>query len=349
MSSKKAISVLATSVLATVVLAGCGVGNSTSNNAGSSNSGQSSSSTASAKSTGDGKSYTMALVPGLTTDPFYITMNNGAQAEAKKLGVKLLFQGATAMTASDQLPVVNSLISQGVNALLVAPADANALTPPLKTAAQQGIKVVTVDTSVSDTSFLTAAVTSNNYQGGEAAADALAKASNGKGEVAVINFDKGVTTADARRAGFMAEIKKYPGMKVVADEYCNNSETTADSDVSSILLAHPNLVGVFGTNLYAAVGSGQAVKSSGKAGQVNVIAYDAEPEEIQDIKDGLIYGTVAQNPYQEGQLAVEYAYDSLTGKNTFPKSTQLENLVITKQNVNNSSTQNWIYATGSNN
>ncbi|WP_067622192.1 ABC transporter substrate-binding protein [Alicyclobacillus acidiphilus] len=291
------------------------------------------------------KSYTIALVPGMTTDPFYITMNNGAQAEAKKLGVKLLFQGSTAMVASEQLPVVNSLIAKHVNALLVAPADANALTPSLKTAAKQGIKVLTVDTTTADQSFLTAAVTSNNYQGGEAAADALAKAAHDHGDVAIINFDKGVTTADERNAGFMAEMKKYPGMKVVANEYCNDSQTTADSQVSSILLAHPNLVGVFGTNTYAAAGAAEAVKSSGMSKKVKVIAYDAEPEEIQDIKSGFIYGTVAQNPYKEGELAVEYAYEAVTGKKVkIPKSTKLNNLVITQQNVNKPSTKQWIYA-----
>jgi ribose transport system substrate-binding protein len=327
-------------ILSVSALTGCGSSSTSSNSSSSAGNNSSGGSQASSQK----KQYTIALVPGLTTDPFYITMHNGALAEANKLGVNLMWQGATEMTSSAQLPVVNSLISKGVDAMLVAPADANALTQPLKTATQKGTKILTVDTSVADTSFLSAAVTSNNYQGGQVAADTLAKLTHNHGEVAIINFANGATTAEQRRAGFMDEIKKYPGIKVVADEYCDNSQTKSNSQMASIISANPNITGVFGTNLYAAVGAAQAVKSSGKSGKINVIAYDAEPQEIDAIKSGLIYGTVAQNPYKEGQLAMEYAYDALTGKTNFPKSTKLENLVITKANVNDADTQNWIYS-----
>lgn len=298
-------------------------------------------------SAGAKKHLTIALIPGLTTDPFYITMHNGAAAEAKKLGVSLTWQGGTSFSPSSQIPVVSSLLAKHPSALLIAPTDVTALKGPIQQYVSAHIPVISVDTTLKDTSILDSRITSDNYQGGEAAADILAKLTHDKGAVAVINVNPGVSTTDARQAGFVHEIQtKYPHMQIVAKEYDNDSETTAASQASSIMLAHRNLVGIFGTNLYSAEGPGKAVQAAHKGGKVFVIGYDAEPAEVSLLKHGVIDALVIQRPAEEGMLAVQYAYDILTGKKSKIRSfVQLPNVVATTQNASNPNVSKYFYNT----
>jgi ribose transport system substrate-binding protein len=290
------------------------------------------------------KHYTIALVPGLTTDPFYITMHAGAAAEAKKLGVTLTWQGGTTFSPTTQIPVVTSLLAEHPSALLIAPTDVKALQAPIQKFVSAGIPVVSVDTTLTDTSLFTSRITSNNFQGGEAAADTIAKLAHDKGDVAVDNVTPGISTTDARQAGFVAEMKKYPKMKVVAEEYNNDSATLAESQVRNLILAHSDLVGVFGTNLYGAQGAGTAVDAAGKKGKVFVAGYDAEPAEVALLKKGVINILVIQQPAVEGADGVLYAYDKLIGKTSaIPKSVLVPNVVATTANASSPSVSKYFY------
>jgi ribose transport system substrate-binding protein len=290
--------------------------------------------------------YNIVLIPGLTTDPFYITMGVGAKAEAAKLGVNLEWRGATTWNTTLQIPIVNSVLATKPSALLIAPTDDVALFKPMDAYVKAGIPVISVDTTLTNQSILTAAISSDNYQGGEEAAQTIAKLAHGKGDVAVINVEQGVSTTDLRQSGFLAQMKKYPNMHVVATEYDNDSPTIAESDARALILAHPDLVGIFGTNLYSAEGAGRGVVASGKKGKVFVAGYDAEPAEVTLLRQGVINILIIQNPAEEGSLGVQYAYDALTGhKNLIKKHVLLANIVATTATVNDPSVSKYFYKT----
>jgi len=339
------VGIAAVSALA---LAACGSSSSSSSTSSSSSSAAAASSgtstAAASSSAASAKNITIALVPGLTVDPFYITMHNGAEAEAKALGVNLTWQGGTTFSPTTQIPVVNSLLAEKPSALLIAPTDVNALKAPIQKFVSAGIPVIAVDTTINDTSLLTSRITSNNIQGGAAAADTIAKLAGDKGDVAVDNVNPGISTTDARQAGFIAEMKKYPKMSVVATEYNNDSATTAESQVRNLLLAHPGLVGVFATNLYGAQGAGAAIAADGKKGKVFVAAYDAEPATVALLKSGVINVLIVQQPAVEGKDAVLFAYDKLTGKaSQIPKSVLVPNVVATTATASEPSVSKYYY------
>jgi ribose transport system substrate-binding protein len=289
--------------------------------------------------------YTFVLIPGLTVDPFYITMHNGAAVEAAKLGVTLKWVGTTTWSTPLQIPVVNSVLASKPSALLIAPTDLHALFKPMDAYYKAGIPVVSVDTTLTNQSILTAAISSDNSQGGALAADTIAKLAHDKGQVAVINTVKGVSTTDLRQAGFLAEMKKYPNMQVVASDYDNDLLTTAEALSRSLILSHPKMVGIFGTNLYSAQGAGQGVAAAHEKGKVYVAGYDAEPAEITLLRQGIINILVIQNPAAEGALAVQDAYWALTGqKSLIKKSVLLPNVVATSANMNNPSISKYFYS-----
>ena len=167
--------------------------------------------------------------------------------------------GGDHVLPTTQIPVVNSVLASKPSALLIAPTDTHALFAPMDAYVKAGIPVIAVDTTLANTSILTSAISSDNYQGGEKAADTIASLAHDKGDVAVINVQPNVSTTDLRQDGFLAEMKKYPNMKVVAHVYDQDSPTTAESEARSIILAHSGLVGIFGTNLYSAQGAARVL------------------------------------------------------------------------------------------
>ncbi|HEX7388712.1 MAG TPA: ABC transporter substrate-binding protein [Acidiphilium sp.] len=292
------------------------------------------------------KTYTIALVPGIATDPFYITMQRGAAAEAKKLGVHLIWPGGASFSPETQIPILQALLAKHPDALVIAPTNKTALINPIKQYVSAGIPVVSVDTTITDHSLLKSRITSNNTQGGAAAADAIAAFAHDKGDVAVINVKPGISTTDARQKGFLARMKHYPNMKVVAIEYDEDSPTKAFTDTQLLLLKYPHLVGVFGTNVFSAQGAGKAVDSSGRKGKVNVVGYDAEPGEVSLLKQGVVTTLIVQQPALEGKLGVDYAYDILTGKTAdVPKSKLLDNITATTKNANDPDIAKYFYST----
>ena len=327
----RVVSLTAVAVLG-VGLAAC---SSSGGSSGSKSSGSSSSSGFTKKN--------LELVVGTKSDDFYITMECGAEAEPKKLGAKLTVNGPADFSVSEQAPILNSVAASKPDALMVAPTDAKALDPELQRIQTAGTKIVFVDTSSSDASLGVSRITSDNTGGGKIAADNLGQAVGGKGTVAVINVNPGISTTDARIAGFNAEMKaKYPNVKVLGVQYDNDSSATAASQVASDIAAHPDLNGVFATNVLSAQGAATGVQHAGKTGKVKVATFDAEPQQITFLKSNTIQLAVAQDPYAEGQDAVQQALNAANGK-TVTKAIGTPLTAITQANVNSASVQKYIY------
>ena len=118
-----------------------------------------------------GKKYKMTLIAGVKGDEFYITMNCGAQAEAKKLGVDARLPGTrTSSRPSQQTPIVNAVAAKKPDAVLIAPTDTKAMYAPIKQLADAGTKVVLVDTTLDQPDIAVSQIASDNEAGGETAA-----------------------------------------------------------------------------------------------------------------------------------------------------------------------------------
>jgi len=343
MAHRKSVRVAGIAVAAVIpmALAACSSGSSSSSSSSATSS--SAPSTAASSAAAAGKSYNVELVVGTKSDDFYVTMECGAMAEAKTLGVNLTVTGPADFSAPEQAPILNAVAASKPDALIVAPTDTKALNPELTRIENEGVKVVFVDTTTTDPSVAVSHITSDNTGGGKLAADSLAAQIGGKGTVAVINVNPGISTTDARIAGFTAEMKaKYPNITVLGTQYDNDSSATAASQVEADITAHPNLSGVFATNVLSAQGAATGIQHAGAAGKVKVATFDAEPQQITALKSNTIQLAIAQSPYLEGQDGVKQAVNALSGK---PVSANIGTplVAITQQNVNSASVQKNIY------
>ncbi len=298
------------------------------------------------------KDVTIALVPGLTTDAFYITMHRGAQHAADALGVELLFQGAPDFNPTLQVPVLDAVIARGPDAILIAPTDKVQLIEPLRRAHDAGIPVITVDTFIDDGQYQDGSgdgdfplsyIASDNVLGGRIAARALADAIGGNGTVYVSNVKPGISTTDQREEGFKLEMANYPGITVLQTQFNDDDANKAASQLQAVVARNPNLGGVFGANLFSAVGAANGVRSIGKSGEIRVVAFDAPQSIVNDIGEGLVDMTIAQHPAEIGYYGVMSAYAHLTGQ-SLPIAIGTGFTVIDANNMNDPDITKFIYS-----
>jgi ribose transport system substrate-binding protein len=308
--------------------------------------------TAAARATAAGKRFTVALIPGLTTDAFYITMHRGAAAAAEALGIDLVFQGATTFNPVQQVPVLDAVVARHPDLLLIAPTDKTQLIEPLRSASSSGVPIITVDTFIGTGVYQTGAgtadfplsyIASSNTLGGEIAARALARSIGDKGKVYVANIEAGVSTTDQREAGFKSEMARHPGITVLSTQFNDDDANKAASQAQSVISRNPDLAGIFGTNLFSATGAGNGVTQAGAQGKVKVVGFDAPTSIVGNLKSGLLDIAIAQHPAEIGWFAVAAAYAHLTGQ-SIPPAIATGFTVINKANVDDPAIKKFIYA-----
>ncbi len=270
------------------------------------------------------KKPVIALIPGLTTDAFYITMHKGAQRAADALGAELIFQGGPDFNPTVQVPVLNAVIARHPDAILIAPTDKQQLIGPLKQAVDAGIKVITVDTFIDDGKyqdgdgagdFPLSYVASDNVLGGFLGGIALGKVLDGKGKVYVSNVKPGISTTDQREEGFKLAMQQlYPGITVLETQFNDDDANKAAAQLQAVFARNADLAGVFGANLFSAIGAADGVKGVGKTGAIRVVAFDAPQRIIDDLKSGLIDLAIAQHPAEIGYYGVMTAFAAVTGE-----------------------------------
>ena len=298
------------------------------------------------------RKYTIALIPGLTSDAFYITMHKGARAAADALGVDLLFQGPPEFNVVQQVPVLDAVVGRKPDAILVVATDKTQLIAPLKQVVDAGIPVITLDCAIGDGHYQTGSgdadfplsyIASDNVAGGEIAARALAKAIGDKGKVYVSNVKPGISTTDQREQGFRKEMEKHPNITVLPTQFNDDDANKAASQLQAILARNPDLAGVFGTNIYSAIGAGNGVKQANQTGKIKVVAFDAPTSIVGEIKAGNVDIAIAQHPAEIGYFGVVAAYAHLTGQ-SIPTLIGTGFTVIDKSNIDDPNVKRFIYS-----
>src|SRR3954454_906972 len=185
-----------------MVVVGCGSDSGGSSSSGSSGGGDG----------GGGKKMKIVYIPGLTGNPFYSTVACGAEAVAAKNNVDFSVQGSPEFDVAKQTAVVNAVVAKKPDAIMISHTDPKAMIPPLKQAKDAGIKIMTIDGDLADTSIAVSNIQSNNLEGGRLAGERMAKLMGGKGSVIAIDNDPGFPISEQRVQGFKEAIAKYPGI-----------------------------------------------------------------------------------------------------------------------------------------
>jgi ribose transport system substrate-binding protein len=293
---------------------------------------------------GGGESYRLYLIVGVTGDEFYTTMECGAQAAAKELGADLKVQGPEEFSAAEQTPILNAAIQANPDAILIAATDVTAMIAPIQSAVNQDITVVLVDTTIKKEEIALAKVSSDNVLGGRQAGEALAKQIGEEGKVMVISVKPGISTTDQRKQGFEEAIEKYPNIQYLGTEYCNDDPTQAASITTSTLRSNPDLKGIFGANVFSGQGAGTGVRQTGKKDEVSVVAFDASPTQVEDLRRGNVDALIAQHPNDIGNTGVRIAVEYLKSEEE-PAKKQITTgfTTATRENLDKPEVKKYLY------
>ncbi|MDQ0581143.1 ABC transporter permease/substrate-binding protein [Streptomyces rishiriensis] len=280
---------------------------------------------------GNGASTNPKVGLALSTlnNPFFVQIQSGAKAEAKKLGVDLTVTDAQ-NDASQQANQLQNFTSSGLDSIIVNPVDSDAASNSVKAADQAKIPVIAVDRGVNKAT-VDALVASDNVAGGELAAKTVAEKLGGTGKIVILQGQAGTSAARERAEGFAKGLKAYPGIQVLAQQPADFDRTKGLDVMSNLLQAHPDVQGVIAANDEMALGAIKALGS--KAGRsVQVVGFDGTPDGLTAVKNGTLYASVAQQPSQLGRIAVDNALKALQGKKV-EKTVKVPVKVVTKENV----------------
>ncbi|MFL6335370.1 MAG: substrate-binding domain-containing protein [Pyrinomonadaceae bacterium] len=233
---------------------------------------------------------------------FYKDLEAGLKEAADKQGYQLIVTSGD-MDLAKQQSQIDNFIVQKVDAIILCPADSKGIAPAIEKANSAGIPVFTADIAAQGGQVV-AHVASDNLSGGRLAAEFIAKALNGQGEVGVIGQPEVQSGLD-RETGFKEEMKKYPGIKVAASLNGGGLRDKALKAAEDMLQGNPNLKGIFGINDDSALGALSAAEARGKNDLV-IVGYDAIPEAVKAIQRGsALKADVAQQPRDLGAKTIE--------------------------------------------
>lgn len=265
----------------------------------------------------------IALIMKALNNEFFRTMEEGAKKHqaAHSAEYDLLSTGISVETEVDkQAALVDQMIAQGVDAIVLTPADSKQLVLPAKRAIDKGIVVVNIDNKldgqVADALKVKIPfVGPDNAKGAKMVADYLARHLKKGDKVALINGVPGTFNAQQREKGFRQAMEEA-GMQIVVSQTAEWDTAKAEKVVGAILPGHPDLKAILCANDLMAEGAVTAVQAAGKGGQILIIGFDNTTAAQTLIKSGRMLATADQHADQQAAWGIEYALQILQNKAT---------------------------------
>lgn len=246
------------------------------------------------------------------SNPFYVTMQEAMEEKASGMGMDLIVQAPEAETETEkQMQIVENLVVQQIDALVLAPNGSAELVPAIKKANDEDIPVIILDARIEAADLeeadahIDCFIGSDNYQGGELAAQAMYDQLGGKGKVAVVEGISGVESGELRVGGFKDKVAELGGLEIVASQPADWDQELGYTVVQNILQANPDITGIFCANDMMALGAVKAIEDMNLSDQITVIGFDATDDAKAAIKDGRMYASVAQSPDLMGTTALD--------------------------------------------
>jgi ribose transport system substrate-binding protein len=270
---------------------------------------------------------------------FFKTMEDGAKAHQAENGesYSLIANGIKNETdLAQQVALVEQMVSRGVDAIVIAPADSKALVPALKKARDAGIVVINIDNKLdravlAETGAIIPFVGPDNREGAKAVGEALAATLEAGAKVAILEGVPTAFNAQQRRAGF-EDAMKAAEAEIVSVQSAQWEMEKANTVSSGILTSHPDLAAILASNDSMALGAAAAVKASGKQDQVKIVGFDNISAVQAMIKDGRILATADQHGGKLAVFGIEAALKILSGERQPEEKTTPVDLV-TKESL----------------
>ncbi len=274
------------------------------------------------------KEWKIALITMDSIDQHWVTLNDGAQAKAKELGVSVTFMAPNTKDDAQQIECVNNAVAGGYDAIMVAANGPDAISSALNEASAAGVKIVYVDSPANVDAEATFS-TDNKAAGATAGQEmikALEAAGVTSGDIGIINVNAATDSCVMREEGFRAAFEGS-SFTILETQYGEGDAAKSQSIAENYITQ--GVVGVFGCNEGSTTGAGNAIKAGGNPDIVGV-GFDKSDAIMNLIADGNLLCTMAQNPDMMGSMGVEACVKALEGESLGGKVEDTGVSVLTK-------------------
>lgn len=292
-------------------------------------------------------SYALALAPGLAAAQdkpvigvsvadqkslFYIAAVDGMRDAAEEAGYEINVQSAS-NNSRQQIDQVNNLLVQQIGALIFISQDSTAAAAGVKAANQAGVPVIAVDQRPeSGSGTIETFIATDSVKAARDLCSWMFEQIGNEGQIAILKGVLGSTAEQQRTQGCDEALAETPGIEVVAVQTANWDENEAFKATQNILTAHPELKAVFGESDAMSLGAAKAARQAGREDLISV-GIDGFPTQLKAIGEGLTQATMAQIPYQMGQMAVRDAIKIMEGEGELPELQYQDAVLVTSENV----------------
>lgn len=286
----------------------------------------------------------IAFVAGQIGITFYTGMECGANAAKAAYNVDLNWSGPRNWDINEQRPFIDAASATDPQGWVIAPTDGDALIEFISGEMAAGRPVVTVDAPMNEPAEL-ANMQSDHYRGGQLAAEAMLAETGGTGSYLVLHMQPGLPDIGGRADGFR-DAMVAAGSKVLEYVYPGTDSAKASEAVSAAITGNTDLAGVYATHESAALGASAGLKDSGQQGVIKLIAFDAAPSQINDLRNGVYDALIAQQPYDMGYNSVALVANAIRGlvdTSTVVHDQPTGFAVITRDNVDQPEIAAFIY------
>jgi rhamnose transport system substrate-binding protein len=263
------------------------------------------------------KTMHIAMVVKNLGNGFFDAAHEGANEAARQLGkVDIIYTGPTTPSAEGQIEIINSLISQKVDAIVISANDANALVPITKKAMQRGIKVISFDSGLAADGRLMQLNPSSPALIGLKQIEMASKAADGAGEIAILSASAQATNQNM----WIGEMKTvlatpaYAKLTLVATAYGDDQSDKSYREAVGLLRTYPKLKVIISPSTVGINAAAKAVVDEHLVGKVFVTGLGLPSEMAGHVKSGAVKEFAIWNPIDLGYAATYAAHEFVTGK-----------------------------------
>jgi ribose transport system substrate-binding protein len=317
-NSLRLISAFVCTLLLTFLLTGCQPAPSGTNSAGT---------------TGAGTRHRLAFVTNNASD-FWTIARKGTEKAAKDIpGIEVEFRIPSDGTAAEQQRVIDDLLAKGIQGIAISPVDPANQTQMLNRAASQTL-VVTQDSDAPNSNRI-CYIGTDNIEAGRQAGQLVKEALPNGGKIMIFVGVLDAANAQQRYQG-LKEALAGSNVSIIDVRTDNTDLVRAKANAADTLVNNPDLAGMVGLWAYNGPAILSAVKEANKTDKVKIVAFDEQDETLSGIRDGSIYATVVQQPFEFGYRSMELMSKILNGdKSQIPATKQIfvPTKAIKKDNV----------------
>ena len=236
---------------------------------------------------------------------------------------------------SSQVKVMEELIAKHVDGIAISVNEPQSVEEAIKTAIDQGIKVICFDSDAPESERIMY-IGTDNVSVGETMGEAMAEKIGGKGQVAIITGQLGATNLNERIDGIKKAFEKYPDIEIVDVQGTDDDLAKGVTVAETLFRAYPDLAGVFGVSQTGGPACAKVMATKefeSLKGKVAVFAFDDLADTMTGISEGFISGTMVQRPVTMGSLSVENLVALIKGEDVDTSNIDTGATVVTKDNM----------------